>query len=417
MWFSRFAYNFAIIAYSWGIQIAAIFGNHKARQWRDGRRGQWERIAKKMQQRNASKPLIWLHVASLGEFEQGRPIIESIKQRYVDWEILLTFFSPSGYEIRKNYPLADYIFYLPIDTQRNAQRFLRLTQPRLAIFVKYDFWYHYLATLKNKGITTLLIAAVFRQNQVFFQFYGAFFRHILTFFTHLFVQDNNSANLLQNIGIQNVSTVGDTRVDRVLTLAAAIEPNEMVANWLQNAPLIVCGSTWQADETLLATVFQHSAFEACQIIIAPHDIAAKNILRLQILFQEATCITYSELLKNPSAKAKVLIINNIGTLNTLYQYGEWAYIGGGFGRGIHNTLEPMAFGLPVVFGAKYQKFEEANQAIALGGAFSVSDSAACLSIFQKLQDADFRAYASAQVQQLLESSQGATQKILDTIFQ
>jgi 3-deoxy-D-manno-octulosonic-acid transferase len=399
------------------MQLAA-WVNPKARLWVEGRRNWRVQLAGQWKQKEAQgNQVLWVHVASLGEFEQGRPIIESFRERFPDWKIVLTFFSPSGYEVRKDYAHADLICYLPADTRRNAHDFLDLIRPDAAVFIKYEFWANYLLELQRRGTPTLLASALFRPTQPFFKWYGGFWRKMLGSFTHIFVQNETSGQLLLNIGIQNYSVAGDTRVDRVLKIAAAAQPNEMVQAFLSanSDPILVVGSSWEPDETLI--------FEACEVgssgtnpdtskwklIVAPHETSEINVNR--ICKQSGDAVRYSQITPSDSG-AKCLVIDNIGLLNTLYRYGTVAYIGGGFGKGIHNTLEPAAFGLPIIFGPKYEKFEEARQFVTRGGAFRVSNAEELAVILGKLRDPVFYQKASEAVMGYLEESRGATIKVM-----
>ncbi len=304
-----------------------------------------------------------MHVSSLGEFEQGRPIMEQFRAEFPNWRIVLTFFSPSGFEIRKNYANADVVCYLPADTPRNARDFLRRLVPDAAIFVKYDFWANYLFHLAPTP--TLLVSALFRQEQPFFKWYGGLWRRMLGCFSHIFVQNPESAVLLQQIGIQQVEVAGDTRVDRVMAIAAAVKPNTIVEAFAGDAPVFVIGSSWEIDEAMLFPVLKLPEFQHYKIIVAPHEPSERNVARICGQFEHA--VPYSKFESIAATGAKVLVIDNIGLLNTLYRYGSIAYIGGGLGKDIHNTLEPAALGLPIIFGPKYDKFEEARQFVARGG--------------------------------------------------
>jgi len=394
-----------------GMWLAALF-NPKARKWVEGRRNWRQQYQADMV---GASGVLWVHAASLGEFEQGRPLIEAFRTRHPDWKIVLSFFSPSGYEIRKNYPYADLICYLPADTRRNARDFLDIIRPDAAIFVKYEFWGNYLHELKKRNTPTLLVSALFRPEQPFFQWYGAYWRDMLRCFTHFFVQNKDAENLLQSIGFHNITVAGDTRVDRVLTIAAQAPENELVAAFTAGqAPVLIAGSSWEADEKIYLPVLQEPEFQYLKLIIAPHDVAESNVVRTyQSVKKDDSKITrYSRADKKTSAAARVLLIDNIGLLNTLYRYGTIAYIGGGFGKGIHNTLEPAAFGLPVIFGPAYRKFEEARQLLELGGAFSVKSSAELADILRKLQEPDFYKQSSEAALGWLEQNKGATEKIL-----
>jgi 3-deoxy-D-manno-octulosonic-acid transferase len=385
--------------------LAALFVP-KARLWVEGRR-KWRIKMKDALEKKGNRRTLWLHAASLGEFEQGRPLIEAFREKYPDWFIVLTFFSPSGYEIRKNYPQADLVSYLPADTRRNATDFLEMVQPELAVFVKYEFWGNYLSQLKKRPTPTLLVSALFRSSQPFFKPWGGFWRQMLGCFTHLFVQRQDDARLLQTIGLHNYTVAGDTRVDRVLQMAMAAPANELVATFSQNSDrILIAGSTWPPDETILLEAISSET----RVIIAPHDPSALQTERLLAAAKPGRAGLYSQ--GAVGEAQQILIIDNVGMLNTLYPYGQVAYIGGGFGKGIHNTLEPAAFGLPVIFGPKYQKFEEARQFIARGGAFSVQNSAELKAVLEQLKDPAFYQKASEAVRDYLEENRGATGRIM-----
>ena len=341
----RWLYSLGIRCMHAGISLSALAGNKKNRQWVDGRRN-WRQ---EYRQRFIPKGKVcWMHVASLGEFEQGRPLLELFRQQHPDWQIVLSFFSPSGYELRKNYALADLVVYLPLDTPANARDFLEIIQPNLVVFVKYDFWAHYLLAIKKRGIPLFLIAAVFRSNQLFFKWYGGLWRKMLDCFSVVFTQDEKSVDLLKSIHYQNVIACGDPRVDRVLQLSATAAPNEIVAAFSSGAEVLVAGSTWPKDEDMLLETLVIPALTHIKIIIAPHDPAPAAVARLIQLLGDGA-VRYSEANINTVSGKRWLIIDNVGMLNTLYRYGKWAWIGGGFGVGIHNTLEPAAYGLPVFF--------------------------------------------------------------------
>lgn len=438
-------YNFAINLYFLSIRLASFF-NKKAKSWMDGRTGIFEQLEFRFQTSNEKgvtsnekpetsnekpetrkekrearneqppttnhKPTIWIHAASLGEFEQGRPVIEKLKEKFPDYKILLTFFSPSGYEIRKNYELADSIFYLPADSKKNAERFIEIVRPVLVIFVKYEFWYHYLNTLQTKGIPTLLVSALFRPGQLFFQWYGGLFKRILAGFDHIFVQNETSFQLLKSHGFDRITLAGDTRVDRVAAIAAQSKSFEIIEKFAGENDILVCGSTWPPDEAILAEFIKKN--DHWKFIIAPHEIKESNIQRLQTLLPENT-IRYSKADEKSVLNKKVLIIDNIGMLSSIYRYGKVAYIGGGFGKGIHNTLEPIAFGLPVIFGPKYKKFEEAVTLVEKGGSFAISNPADFYYIMNQLGKEDFYKKASQEAQNYILQNRGATEKILNYI--
>lgn len=319
---------------------------------------------------------LWIHCASLGEFEQGRPLIERIKHEMPHLKIILTFFSPSGYEVRKNFPFADWVGYMPYDTPANARNFVEIVRPVAAIFVKYEFWLNHLAALSKKNIPHYVVSAIFRPDNVFFAWYGGIFRHALRQFSHIFVQDHASAKLLEKININQVTVAPDTRFDRVLATREHATMLPVIAQFAQQHRLCIAGSTWPADEHDILLPYINNITQAdLKFVIAPHEItpshlsSLENALKLPYLrYSQAAQATAQQL-----HAAKVLLIDNIGMLSSCYQYGHFAYIGGGFGKGIHNILEAAVFGLPIIFGTRYQKFAEAHDLIELGGAFSVTN--------------------------------------------
>jgi 3-deoxy-D-manno-octulosonic-acid transferase len=375
-------YDLGILLYYLMILLASPF-NIKARQWIRGRRGLLRSMAALA---GPDEPLTWFHCSSLGEFEQGRPVIEKIREEYPGKKILLTFYSPSGYEVRKDYPGADHVFYLPLDTRRNANRMLALLNIEQAFFVKYEFWYHFLSGLNRQKIPVYLISGIFRKEQVFFRWYGSWYRKILGFFDHLFVQQESSLELLGSIGIRNVSVSGDTRFDRVSDIARKVPSDERFLSFRGDARLIVAGSTWPADEDLLVRYINESG-RACRWLIAPHEIHEAGIKRLAQQIRGKT-LRYTELKDSIPDDTSVLIIDTIGLLSSLYQYAHISYIGGGFGRGIHNTLEAATFGIPVIFGPNYHKFQEASDLVDRQAAFPVSGYAEFKSIMDRLLSDD-----------------------------
>lgn len=389
-------YTIGIALFSFFARVASLF-NPKAKLFVRGRKTVFSDIQKKVDP--ADRP-IWFHFASLGEFEQGRPVLERLKANRPEEKIVITFFSPSGYEVRKNYTKADGIFYLPFDTAANARRFVELVNPSMAIFTKYEFWHHYFRTLAERDIPLYLISGIFRRSQVFFKWYGDFYRNMLKNVTHFFVQNEESKHLLNSIGINRISISGDTRFDRVYENTKQPPVFPAVASFCGNAPVLVAGSTWPADEKLLADLAV--AHPGWKFIIAPHEIHASHIREIEHLFPDS--IRFSEYALNAqsathntqpaSHNPQTLIVDNIGMLSGLYQYGKLAYIGGGFGAGIHNTLEAAAFGLPVIFGPKYDKFKEAKDLIALGAAQSVRNAGelkAAFNGFIRKEDSGIRA--------------------------
>lgn len=405
-------YTLGIYLYLLFIRIAAFF-HPKAKLWWKGRKNWAEKLSIELSsKRKAGQTLIWVHSASLGEFEQGRPLMEAIKKQYPEVFILLTFFSPSGYEIRKNYTHADLICYLPADLPGNASKFLSIVQPQLAIFVKYEFWYNFLNVLHKKEIPMWLIAALFRPQQPFFQPWGSWYLKILKGFDHFFVQNQSSVELLEKYQLPQYTLAGDPRIDRVIQIAAEAKTFPTVESFVQNSSVLMAGSTWGPDEVLLAGLWENQDLRAgWKMIIAPHEIGASHLEQIEQKFG-AQCIRYSQFQPEEHSNSSVLIIDNIGMLSALYRYATIAYIGGGFGAGIHNTLEPMAFGLPVIFGPKYQKFEEAVVNVKTGGAFVVQEQQEVNQVFGRLKDSAFRSIASTAVQQYLQENQGATLKIM-----
>ena len=413
-------YNFSIYLYKILIHIAAFFGNEKAQLWVNGRKDIFKHIDRVISNHpinNVQSKTIWMHVASLGEFEQGRPIIEKLKKETPQYKIVLTFFSPSGYEIRKNYPFADHIFYLPLDSLQNAHQFLDLIKPDLAIFVKYEFWYHYLTELHRRSIPTLLVSAIFREKQFSnLNPYTPILIRVLKTFQHIFVQDPPSVFLLQKQDLIQVTCVGDTRIDRVMAIAQEATPFPTIAQFVGKAPVFIGGSTWQPDEEVIISLFSDAKFKDWRFIFAPHDISPKNIDRLEKLLP-GKALRYSNISKNDSQitnnDSRILIIDNVGMLSSIYRYGRVAYIGGGFGSGIHNTLEPIAFNLPVIFGLKYQKFAEAVRLVETGGGFAVSNTLDFQTVMNNLLVDRGYTDASNAAREYVAKNQGATEKIID----
>ncbi|MGK0364282.1 MAG: 3-deoxy-D-manno-octulosonic-acid transferase [Saprospiraceae bacterium] len=397
-------YNFGIFLYRLAIGIASFF-SPKARLWVSGRKDLFSKI-KAFRKQNEDK-LVWFHCASLGEFEQGRPVIEGLKRKKPDWKIVVTFYSPSGYEIRKNYALADAVFYLPLDTKNNAQNFIKSLRPDYAVFVKYEFWYHHLFELNRRSIPTLLISSIFRKEQIFFKCYGGLHRQMLNFFDHIFVQDKLSLLNLKRINIQNVIISGDTRIDQVLSIAKEGKAIPNIAFFKGENQLLVCGSTWEKDEKILAEVIADNKFPDWKFIIAPHEIGEKHLKQIEAILPLPT-IRFSKINEQNSNGFRVLLIDNIGLLSALYRYGDLAYIGGGFGAGIHNTLEPMAHGLPVIIGPKYQKFSEAIYLVKSGGGFSINNKNDLQNIFTTMSNEEMRKLAAEKAKRYILENEGAS---------
>ncbi len=357
-------YNIGIALIDAGIFIGSFFSS-KIKLLREGRLKVWGQL----KDSNIQEPTIWVHAASLGEFEQGRPIIEAIKKSFPDRKIVLTFFSPSGYEIRKNYELADYVFYLPADTKRNAQKFIKTINPGMVFFIKYEFWYHFLTGLKKNGIPVYGVSVIFRKEQAFFKWYGGWARQILNSFSHFYLQDEISAELLRGISLNNFTVAGDTRFDRVKEIAESAEDVDIAGRFSDGYNTIVAGSSWPTDEKIL-TRYINETPDSVRLIIAPHEIDDDHIREI-----ESSLKVSSFRITSPPenlSEYKVMIVDTIGMLAAIYRYGQVAYIGGGFGSGIHNALEAATYGMPVVFGPKYKKYREACDLVELGGGFEIT---------------------------------------------
>ena len=404
----RFIYKIGIRLYFLLVILVAPF-NIKARRWLKGRQGIWRKI------RSNIKPgdkVVWVHCASLGEFEQGRPIIEEIRKSMPEKKVLLTFFSPSGYELRKNYEGAHCVTYMPLDTRFNAWLFMNLVKPEMAFFIKYDYWYYFLRTLKKKHIPAYIVSAKFRRDQVFFKWYGTWYRSVLKFFTVLYVQNEESRRLLNVIGIKNVEVTGDTRFDRVYTISQRSVEYPWIEPFARGKKVIIAGSTWEKDEQLMINYLNNSGPDI-RFIFAPHEISEKKLIRLIELIEHPT-VRFTDNDKSSYLNAKVLIVDTIGHLSSLYRYGNIAYIGGGFGRGIHNTLEAATYGLPVVFGPNYHKFLEAVEMIERKAAFTINNYEDLKLIMDKLTtDESFLNGCSKLAKSYIESNLGATRLIID----
>jgi len=391
--------------------IASAF-SRKARLWIKGRRHWRLKLKEGLKHK---KNVIWLHAASLGEFEQGRPLIEQIRNKFPDFSILLSFYSPSGYEIRKNYSGADYITYIPLDINRNAKDFINIVKPVMAFFIKYEFWYFHLKQLHKNNIPVYLVSGIFRPGHIFFRKYGFWFRNMLNFFTHIFVQDQFSFKLLTDAGLQNACICGDTRFDRVAENAISAKAVENIENFTEGELCIIAGSTWPADEELLISYINDPAVSA-KFIIAPHEIEKDHIKQICKKLKKSFAL-YSEAHSVNLKDTAVMIIDNIGMLSSVYRYGKIAYIGGGFGDGIHNILEPAAAALPVVFGPKFKKFIEATVLISEGAAFPVCNIEELTDVFNLLiQDKEMLLNASEKARNFVYNNTGATDKIISTIF-
>lgn len=382
--------------------------------------GQWKtnRILREKIDRNAK--YIWFHASSLGEFEQGRPVMEKIKQEHPDYKILLTFFSPSGYEVRKNYNGADVICYLPFDTPFRVKKFLRLANPVMAVFIKYEFWGNYLHELKKRGIPVYIISAIFRPDQLFFQWFGAPYRKMLYNFTHLFVQDERSKELLAEFDIRNVTVCGDTRFDRVLDICRQARELPNVERFVKNekgeqVQTLIAGSSWPQDEDIFIPYF--NKHPELKLIIAPHEIHQEHLTYIESLLKRPS-VRLSEVLQdNHLLEGKdCLIVDSFGMLSSIYRYGTIAYIGGGFGAGIHNTLEAAVYGIPVLFGPRYQKFKEARDLIKVGGGFSISSKEEFTDKMDELlTNQQTLATAGKSAGNFVSGNAGATEQILKEV--
>lgn len=400
-------YNISIFFVGLGLRIASIF-NTKGREFVTGRAQIFERMREALKGNDA--PVIWIHCASLGEFEQGRPVIEALKEKFPRHKIFLTFFSPSGYRVRKNYPLAAHVFYLPLDTRRNAKKFVNIVQPALAIFVKYEFWYHYSRQLKKKGVPLLSISAIFRKEQYFFRKTGSFNRRILRNITHFFVQNQESVDLLNSINFYNVSISGDTRFDRVKEIANRQEVVAIAERFKANERVFIAGSAWPEDLDVLLPFINEGKLK---FIIAPHEIHQAQIESLRRSLTVRS-ILYSEAANRDLDEYNVLIIDNVGLLSKLYRYGEFAYIGGAYGKGLHNILEAACYGMPVLFGNKnYEKFREAVDLINRGGAFPIADYPDLKKKYELLNVPETFQLACEVCRQYVAENTGATNAIMD----
>ncbi len=385
----------------------------KAAAWVAGRRGLLAHIAQTLGPNQA--PRVWFHCASLGEFEQGRPLLEAYRQQHPATKIVLTFFSPSGYAVRKNWPGADYIFYLPLDTRRYAQAFFDLVRPRLVVFVKYEFWHHFLAEARRRRVPAIVVAAIFRPDQVFFRPWGGFFRRILGSFTYIFTQNQESANLLATLHLPHtqVSVAGDTRFDTVAATAAAPPRPLPLAEAFaaDGAPVLVAGSIWPDDLTVLAPLLRQYAAKL-RVVVAPHEITDSTLRQVEEILP-GQVQRYSQADPATVAQARILLIDNVGLLAQLYRFGHYAYIGGAFGKGLHNTLEAAAFGLPLFFGPNYARFQEAVELVRLGAAFPVLDGAGLSAAFARIwHDEPLRLKLQDKLLDYVHEQAGATSRIM-----
>ncbi len=413
-----FLYNILILVAGFVLEITALF-NKKIKLFIDGRKQTFFELQQAISE---TDEVIWMHCASLGEFEQGRPIIEKLKLKFPNKKVVLTFFSPSGYEVRKNYENADMVCYLPLDSAQNAKKFLEIVHPNLAIFVKYEFWPNFLKELKTRNIETLLISGIFRKNQSFFNWYGGWMRKSLIAFSHFFVQDKNSKQLLNSINFNNVTVSGDTRFDRVFEITQQSNKLPFIEEFIDNKYTLVAGSTWKEDEMMLVDYINNKASENEKFIIAPHNINPKDIAELKNSISKKT-VLFSEESFNSAQDVKnlsdyqVFIIDTVGILTKIYSYADVAYVGGGYTKtGVHNVLEPATFGIPILIGPNYHKFNEALDLVKNKACFVVDDfNELSLQLDRFFQLNEMRTDAGKRAKKYVVDKTGATAKILEFI--
>ncbi len=405
----KLLYRTGIGLYGLLVTFLSLF-NEKAKLFAKGRKG-WEANLQKALAGNTKKT-VWFHCASLGEFEQARPVIEKYREEFPNTFLLVTFFSPSGYEIRKDYDQADYVCYLPLDTPANAQKFVETVSPSLVFFVKYEFWYFYLQAVNQRNIPLISFSAIFRPEQLFFKSYGNFYRQSLQFFTHFFVQDEKSVELLHSIDIEKVTQVGDTRYDRVKEVFENRKEIPLAKAFKNGAKTMVVGSSWPQDIEAIAEMYEQFD-NPLKLLIAPHEIGESNIKAVEKAFSKNKITRFSQADLATVANSDILIIDNIGMLSSLYQYGEFAFIGGAFEQGLHNTLEAATYGVPVFFGPEYVKFQEAFDLIDCGGGFSIKNGEDFLAQFSKLYENEKAWEKAAKASfDLVRKNVGATEKVI-----
>ena len=401
-------YNIAIYLYGLGVFIYSLFNEKVRKMWR----GEHESFRIIRERLDPNAKYIWFHAASLGEFEQGRPLMERIRATHPEYKILLTFFSPSGYEVRKDYKGADIVCYLPLDTVNNARRFLRTVRPVMAFFIKYEFWYNYLHVLKHRCVPTYSVSSIFRRDQIFFKWYGRDYARVLSCFTTFFVQNEESKLLLGTIGIKNAVVVGDTRFDRVLQIKEASKQLPLVEAFVSNAEHVFCaGSSWQPDEEIFIPYFNDRS--DWKLIIAPHVIGEEHLAQLMQLLKGRRVARYTQTTPEDAAKADVLIIDCFGLLSSIYRYAQVSYVGGGFGAGIHNTLEAGVWGIPVIFGPNNKRFAEAQGLLKCKGGFEIKDVNDFTTLMDRLESEPALLEKSGKAAAAyVKSLSGATDKIL-----
>ncbi len=406
-----FLYNTGISLYKLGARVASL-KNHKAKQMLDGQARTFDYLKERL---TPGTRYIWIHAASLGEFEQGRPLIEMIKAKQPDAHIVLSFFSPSGYEVRKGYNKVDAVVYLPFDLPENVDKFINLVNPQMAIFIKYEFWGNYLKTLKRRGIPTYLVSAIFRPGQVFFKPWGGMFREVLSCFTTMFVQNAASRTLLNKIGFNNVEVAGDTRFDRVADVRNAAKDFPVVERFVSNSKFtLVAGSSWQPDEDIIVPYF--NSHPGMKLILAPHEFDKERLDALLAKFKRPVSL-YSCASADEMEQCDALVVDCFGILSSLYRYGQVAYVGGGFGAGIHNVNEAAVYGMPVVFGPNHKKFREATDLIACGGGFAIDGDEAFAKVMDKmLSNKAFLEKSGTIADKYIQSHLGATDFVYANIF-
>ena len=405
-------YNLAIYLYLLGVAVYSRFNEKVRKMWR-GERDAF-RILREQVDPNAR--YVWFHAASLGEFEQGRPLMEQMKREHPDIKILLTFFSPSGYEVRKNYEGADIICYLPLDTITNARRFLRTVRPEMAFFIKYEFWYNYLHILKHRNVPVYSVSSIFRDGQVFFRWYGRQYGKVLKCFTHFYVQNEKSKELLNKIGLTNVTITGDTRFDRVLQIKEQAKRLPVIEQFTKGQKVFIAGSSWQPDEDIFIKYFnEHRDWK---LVIAPHVIGEDHLQQIEKLLEGRKVVRYTDISENSKdlEDAEALIINCFGLLSSIYNYAGVTYVGGGFGVGIHNTLEAAVWDVPVIFGPNNEKFHEAQGLKACEGGFEITNYEDFEQLMNRFEsDADYQKKAGQQAGNYVKQMSGATKRILSDV--
>ncbi|MCQ2250471.1 MAG: 3-deoxy-D-manno-octulosonic acid transferase [Bacteroidales bacterium] len=404
-----FFYTLGIRAYNAVAKMISPF-NEKAKDYTQGRKNLFENLAKGV---NPNDKNVWFHVSSLGEFEQARPVMEKMRTLYPDHKIILTFFSPSGYNVRHNYNGADYVCYMPADTPANARKFLDIVNPKVIFFVKYDFWYNFLSEVHRRAIPLYIFSTIFRKEQVFFKWYGKKYKEVLSFFTHFFVQDENSVKLLAENGITNVTIAGDTRFDRVCQITQNAKNIPLVDKFVGDSRVIVAGSSWPPDEKLIFEAIDRlKSKHNIKLIIAPHEIHEGHLSAIEKMLNVKN-VRFSKASEDTVAENDVLIIDNFGMLSSLYKYAEIAYVGGGFGVGIHNILEAVSYSIPVAFGTNYKKFKEAVDLVSLGSACTIRDAEELYSVFDRyLSDSALLERAGKISLEYVQKNLGAADTIL-----